>query len=95
MSVAVVGLPAGLTVSADVLESLRKAGRFDHYEIRGRELVLYWRGLAPRAQRTVVLDCVARIPGTTVGPASRTYLYYADDQKRWAAPLAVTIKPVR
>ena len=51
--------------------------------------------MARRSERTVDIDLVARIPGVTTGPASRAYLYYTDDQKRWADPLTVTVLPAR
>ena len=58
MAVAIVGLPGGLTLPEDFaqlkdLARLRedgtKPGRIGAFEIRGRELVLYWRDLAPDA----------------------------------------------
>jgi hypothetical protein len=62
-------------------------------ELPTRELVLYWRTLAPRAQQKLTLDLVARIPGACAGPASRAYLYYTPSQKRWAAELALDVQP--
>ncbi len=95
MTMAIVGLPAGLHVSKDVLDDLKKAEQFDFYELRGREVILYWRGMTKGQRRQVVLDLTARIPGTTTGPASRAYLYYTPDQKRWAQPLKITVRPGR
>jgi len=95
MTMAIVGLPAGLHVAKDVLDDLKKAEQFDFYELRGREVILYWRGMTKGQRRQVVLDLTARIPGTTTGPASRAYLYYTPDQKRWAQPLKVTVRPGR
>lgn len=95
MTLAVVGLPAGLEIPTEVLEDLEKAKRFDLWELRGRELVLYWRDLAPGAVKEVTLDTLARIPGRTTGPASRTYLYYTPDAKRWAEPLEVEVTPAK
>ncbi len=92
MTMAIVGLPAGLDVSKEVLDDLKKGAQFDFYELRGREVILYWRGMAKGQQRQVVLDLTARIPGTTTGPASRAYLYYTPDQKRWAQPLKITVR---
>ncbi len=91
MTIAIVGLPAGLDVAPSILDDLKDAGRFDSWELNGREVVLYWRGLAPRDVKTLSIDAVARIPGTTTGPASRAYLYYTPDQKRWAAPVTVEV----
>lgn len=95
MTLAVVGLPAGLEAPTDVLDDLQEAGRFALWELDGRELALYWRGLAPGETKEVSLDCLARIPGVTTGPASRAYLYYTPQAKRWAQPLTITIDAAR
>ena len=84
MTLAIVGLPAGLEAPREVLEDLREAGRFDLWETRGRELVLYWRDLAPGETKACDVDLLATTPGATRGPASRAYLYYGPDSKRWA-----------
>lgn len=91
MTLAVVGLPAGLEAQPAVLDALKKAGTVDLWEQNGRELVFYWRGLAPSETRELRLDLVAKIPGTSAGPASRAYLYYTPRAKRYAAPLAILI----
>jgi hypothetical protein len=91
--IAIVGLPAGCELPTRVLEDLQRGETFAHWELRGRELVLYWRQLAPRGKVEFTLDLVARVPGTSSGPASRSYLYYTPAQKRWAAPLALTVRP--
>ena len=90
--IAIVGLPAGCELQTRVLEDLQRAEAFAFWELRGRELVLYWRELAPGAEQKLTLDLVARVPGATTGPASRAYPYYAPAQKRWDAPLAVNVK---
>src|SRR5581483_12029428 len=65
MAVAVVGLPAGLDVPEDMkqLKDLAKSGDVSAFEIQGRELVLYWRDLAPGKKIDVGLDLIARVPG--------------------------------
>jgi hypothetical protein len=102
MTVAIIGLPAGLTLPEDLkqlkdLARLRndgtEPGPISAWEIRGRELVLYWRDLAPGKRIEVSLDLVCRIPGRYRGPASRAYLYYNADHKDWVEPLEVVIAP--
>ena len=94
MTVAIIGLPAGTNMPEDLkqINGLVKDGKIAFYEIRGRELVLYWRDLAPDAKIDVALDLQADVPGEYHGPASRAYLYYNADVKYWTAPLAATIK---
>jgi alpha-2-macroglobulin-like protein len=96
MAVTVVGLPAGLKVPTDLkqLTDLREKGVVSFFEVRGRELVLYWRELAPEQMVTVTVDVVCEVPGEYRGPASRGYLYYASDDKHWAEPLAIRVKPM-
>lgn len=86
------GLPAGCELPTRVLEDLQRSGQFDHWELQGRDLVLYWRQLPARSERTFVLDLVARVPGTSSGAASRAWPYYAPTRHRWAAPLQLEIR---
>ena len=93
MTVAIVGRPGGLEARADQLKELVKEGKIDFFETRGRDVVLYFRGLAARARRVVTLSLVAAVPGRYTGAASRAYLYYTDEDKHWAAPLQLTVTP--
>ena len=69
-----------------------KPGLISAFEIKGRELVLYWRDLAPRQTIEVNLDLICQLPGEFRGPASRAYLYYTSDLKYWVTPLAITVE---
>jgi alpha-2-macroglobulin-like protein len=89
--VAIVGLPGGLEVRHDQLKELKKKGVIDNYEVRGREVVLYWRTLDKNAKIEVPLSLIAAIPGTYTGPASRAYLYYTDENKQWVDGLKIEI----
>jgi hypothetical protein len=95
MTVAILGLPAGLQPRADQLEELKKAGTVDYYETRAREVICYWRSLGPNKRVPLKLDLVAEWPGKYTGPASRAYLYYTAEQKHWATPLMVEIEKYR
>jgi hypothetical protein len=99
MAVAIVGLPAGLALPED-MKQLKEYARVPEgggrplvsaFEVRGRELVLYWRDLAPDQKIEVPIDLVCRVPGAYRGPASRAYLYYNADHKHWVEPLKMTI----
>jgi hypothetical protein len=91
MTIAILGLPAGLEPRPDQLEELKKAGTVDYYETRAREVIFYWRSLAPKKQIAWKLDLIAAVPGKYTGPASRAYLYYTPEQKQWVEPLEVEI----
>ena len=96
MTMAIVGLPAGLEPRIERLEELRDAGEFDYYEIESRELIFYWRSLGPDVLEAnkidFTVDLAAAIPGSYTGPASRTYLYYTPEEKQWVTPLAIEIE---
>jgi predicted negative regulator of RcsB-dependent stress response len=96
MAVAVVGLPAGMKAPTDLkqLIDLREKGVISFFEIRGRELVLYWRELAPEQKISLTVDLVCEVPGEYRGPASRGYLYYNADHKHWVEPLSIRIRPM-
>ncbi len=91
MAVAIVGLPGGLEARAEQLKELVKAKQVDAFETRGREVILYWRSMAPNAHHALRIDCVAAIPGSWIGPASRAYLYYTDEHKRWVDGLKIEV----
>ncbi len=92
MTIARIGFPAGLEARVTRLDELKEAGEIDFYEVRPREVTLYWRGMRASQTRTITMDFAAAIPGRFEGPATSAYLYYADDAKQWSAPLALTIK---
>jgi len=89
--VAIIGLPGGLEPRHDQLKELVKKGTIDAYEVLGREVVLYWRTLPAEAKVEIPLSLIAAVPGTYTGPASRTYLYYTDENKQWVDGVMVDI----
>lgn len=89
--IAIVGVPGGLEPRHDQLKELVKRGTIDAYEVRGREIVLYWRGIAGNAKARVPLSLIAAVPGRYTAPASRAYLYYTDEHKKWVEPIRVEI----
>ncbi len=95
MAVAIIGLPGGLSLpdKMEQLQDLVKEGRISYWELRGRELILYWRGLAKDQKVEVTLDLLCKVPGEYSGPASRAYLYYNADRKHWVEPLQIEIAP--
>ena len=102
MAIAIIGLPSGLTLPEDMKQlkdyallrnNGKEKGLIGAWEVRGRELVLYWRDLAPKQKIEVPLDLICQVPGEYTGPASRAYLYYNADHKHWVDALKVTITP--
>src|SRR5207237_4856537 len=101
MAIAIIGLPSGLTLPEDMKQlkdyaRLRNDGKekglIAAWETRGRELILYWRDLAPGQKIEVPIDLICRVPGEYSGPASRAYLYYNADLKHWVEPLKMRIE---
>ncbi|MBN8467388.1 A-macroglobulin complement component [Corallococcus exiguus] len=92
-AVAIFGVPGGLEVRHDQLKELVKRQVVDAYEVIGRDVVLYWRGMEPNKRIDVPLSLVAAVPGTYTGPSSRAYLYYADEHKVWSEGVKVSIAP--
>lgn len=92
MTIAIVGLPGGVEPRHEELDELREAGHYDFYEVRGREVVFYWRTIAPSESKEIDFHVTAAVPGKYTGPASRTYLYYTAEQKHWTEPLAIEIE---
>ena len=95
MAVAIIGLPGGLEPRHDQLKELVKQGAIDFYEVIGREVVLYWRGLRAKQEARLPLSLTAAVPGSYTGPASRAYLYYTDEHKHWVQGMEVSITPAR
>ncbi|MFI4860399.1 MAG: alpha-2-macroglobulin family protein, partial [Phycisphaerales bacterium JB063] len=90
---AIVGIPGGLEPRYDQLKELVEAGTIASFEVIGRDVVLYWREMQPEQVVELPISCVAAVPGTYTGPASRAYLYYTNEHKQWADGLTVQITP--
>lgn len=83
MSMAVVGIPSGLSLQPWQLKEIREKEKIDFYEISKNYLVLYYRQMAPGESKDINLDLRAEIAGTYQAPASCTYLYYTNEYKYW------------
>lgn len=92
MSVAVIGLPSGLSVQPWQMKELQDKKVFDFYETIGNNVVFYYRALAPNDTKTIALDLKADIGGTYDAPASSAYLYYTNEFKVWKQLPRVTIE---
>jgi hypothetical protein len=92
-AMAIVGLPGGLEVRHEKLKELVKQGTISAYEVRGRDVIFYFTQMEPGQEATFSFDAIAAIPGEYKGQASRTYLYYADEYRKWVEGLSVKITP--
>ena len=91
MTLARVGIPGGMVFQTWQLKELRDKGLIDFYETRPREVILYWRAMAPSAKHDIDLNLLSAVPGTYEAPASSAYLYYTAEDKAWTAPVKLTI----
>ncbi len=91
-TMAIIGIPAGFTVQPWQLKELQEKHIVDYYEIKGNNIAVYYRGMAPKAVKEINLDLKAEIPGVFDAPASSAYLYYTNEYKTWAGTDRVTIK---
>ena len=90
--IAIIGIPAGLSLQPWQLKELQDKKVFDYYEIIGSNLVLYYRGMGPKEEKVINLDLKADIPGEYEAPASSAYLYYTNEYKTWDAGGKVVVK---
>jgi hypothetical protein len=95
MTLARVGIPGGLKYQPWQLDELVKKGTVDFVETREREVILYLRQMKPNERRQVPIELLAQVPGRYVAPPSSAYLYYTDEHRHYAPPLAVDVtRPV-
>jgi len=92
MSIAIIGIPGGLSVQPWQLKELSEKKKVDYYEVLGNDLVIYYRQMAPGQTRSLNLDLKAETPGNYEAAASSAYLYYTSEHKTWVKGETVTIK---
>ncbi|HEY8025095.1 MAG TPA: MG2 domain-containing protein [Burkholderiaceae bacterium] len=93
MTLARIGIPAGLAFQNWQLKELREKGTIAFFETRAREVIVYLDSLKPGEVKQLPIELVANIPGAYTGPASSAYLYYNDTAKSWSTPLNIDITP--
>jgi hypothetical protein len=92
MTVAVIGIPAGLSTQPWQLKELQEKEVFDFYEIMNGNLILYYREMPPNGQYVINLDLKAEIRGSYLGAASSAYLYYTNEFKYWVNGNSIVIR---
>jgi uncharacterized protein YfaS (alpha-2-macroglobulin family) len=91
-TMAIIGIPAGFTVQPWQLKEMQEKHVFDYYEMKGNNIAIYYRGMAPNAVKEINLDLKAEMPGVYDAPASSAYLYYTNEYKTWTGVDKVTIR---
>ncbi len=91
--IALIGIPAGLSLQPWQLKELKEKKVFDYYEIQGNYLVAYFTSMDNGENKVIHLDLKADIPGSYKAPASTAYLYYDKQDKDWDAGTFVSIIP--
>lgn len=92
MTMAIVGIPAGLSAQPWQLKELMEKKKVDFYEVRDNNIFFYYRQMLPEETREINLDLKAEIAGEYEAQASSGYLYYTSEHKVWSAPERITIK---
>ncbi len=93
MTMAIVGIPGGLSPQPWQLKEMVDRKEVDFYEIIGQDLVLYYRQMTPGQQHTLSFDLKAEVPGEFTAQASRGYLYYTNEHKHWTKMPTISVLP--
>lgn len=91
MTMAMIGIPAGLSVQMWQLKELQEKKVFDYYEIFNGYVVLHYESLKAGETRSVNFDLKADIPGEYEAPASCAFMYYTNEHRVWSKPERMTI----
>jgi TonB-dependent SusC/RagA subfamily outer membrane receptor len=89
--IAIIGIPAGLSLQPWQLKEMQEKRIFDYYEIKDNYLVCYFRYIDKQASVPINLDLKADITGQFEAPASVAYLYYYNEMRHWCRPEGVRI----
>ncbi|MBP2616724.1 TonB-dependent receptor plug domain-containing protein [Chryseobacterium jejuense] len=93
MTVAKIGIPAGLTLQTALLKDLTDKKQVSYYEIFDNYVVLYWEHFDAEETKTINLDLKVEFAGTYTGKSSNVYLYYMPESKYWNEGINTKIKP--
>jgi len=91
--IAIIGIPAGLSLQPWQLKELSEKEIFDYYETGDNNIVLYFRYMKPNETKTINFDLKSEIPGEYQGQASYAYLYYTSEYKSWENGARIMIRP--
>jgi len=89
--IAIVGIPAGLSVQPWQVKQMQERGLFDFYEIKDSYVIFYFRDMEAGEVKNLHLDLKADVPGEYEAPASAAWLYYSNDAVTWSKPERVKV----
>lgn len=90
-TMALIGIPAGLSVQAWQLNDLQEKQQFAFYELKDNYLILYYRELEAQEIKRLSLDLKTDLSGNYTAPANAAYLYYGEEHKYWSEGAKVEI----
>ncbi|MDN3692216.1 hypothetical protein QWZ06_08045 [Chryseobacterium tructae] len=93
MTIAKIGIPAGLTLQNALLKDLIDKKQISFYEIFDNYLVLYWEHFDAEETKTINLDLKVEFAGSYTGKSSNAYLYYMPEAKYWNQGVKTEIQP--
>jgi len=92
MTMCIVGIPAGVSAQPWQLKELTDRRIIDFFEVRGNNIMFYFRQIKPNETKIIHLDVKAEIAGTFEASATSAYLYYTSEYKTWCNPNKIEIK---
>lgn len=91
-TVALIGIPAGLSLQAWQLKALQDQNKVDYIELMEDYVVLHYRNLEPKEEHRIHFDLKTEFMGYYQAPTSVAYLYYHNEHKHWSTGADVQIK---
>ena len=91
MTLAIIGIPNGLSPQVWQLKELQEKKMVDFYETVGNNVIFYYRQMKPNETKTINLDLKAEIGGEYEASASSAFLYYTNEFKTWVKPERVKV----
>jgi len=91
MTMAMIGIPAGLSLQPWQLKELQEKKIVDYYELFDGYVVFHYEQLKPNQTKIVHLDLKADVLGSYEAPASSAFLYYTNEHKVWTMPERMAI----
>ena len=92
-TVALIGIPTGLSLQAWQIKALQAQGKVDYIELMDEYVVLHYRDLEPNEEHLIHLDLKTEFVGFSQAPSSCAYLYYHNELKDWSAGVEVKVLP--